>query len=612
VHLIDRRTAETRTVLRCPLQNVRRLAFAPDGRTLATACEREPFVRLWDVTESPSRQRAVTAPQTAEIAALAFSPDGRRLATVDQKKIRFWDPVTGRAQGTLESEQSIQDLMFTPDGHTLLTAGLSLQVWDVGDNIALAKRASTVRPPSAVTRLAVTRDGRRVVAGAVNGMVRLWRLSEDRKLTPEETNFSWTHRGEAVTDLSFGADDKTLFVGVSGKVFLCVLPGGQYNNTLSGAVRKGALSPDGRMLAVVGEDGVVRLWDVKAWRMRSPANQALSRVNSLTFSADGRTLITASRVTGFSIRSRKFLVEDTASLRSTAESIRFWDLATEQEGPSVLPARETMTPPYVVARSADDRLLAAGAEDGSIQIWDQSQREKQTRLFVSDPARLFAHLAELFRALRTTSNPEYAKDTEGVAALAFSPDGRWLAAAGKRGSLRIWETCTWKERWYQRSDAGASPWLVFTPDSSAVVGGRGGQVCVWDTRTGQTRTTLGAKTDAPVLCGVFVPGQDVLAIGTKDGTIGLWYPRSCEVKRLPAGHQDRVTSLAFTPDGKTLASASWDRTVRLWSMRAGREVAALEGHKGRVNAVAFSPDGKVLASGGEIGELLGEVLLWRR
>jgi WD40 repeat protein len=115
-----------------------------------------------------------------------------------------------------------------------------------------------------------------------------------------------------------------------------------------------------------------------------------------------------------------------------------------------------------------------------------------------------------------------------------------------------------------------------------------------------------------VLCGAFVPEQDVLAIGAKDGAISLWNLQNGELKHFPAGHQDRVTSLAFTPDGKTLASVSWDRTVRLWNMRAGREVAALEGHKGRVNAVAFSPDGKVLASGGEIGEVLGEVLLWRR
>src|SRR5262249_30896922 len=108
------------------------------------------------------------------------------------------------------------------------------------------------------------------------------------------------------------------------------------------------------------------------------------------------------------------------------------------------------------------------------------------------------------------------------------------------------------------------------------------------------------------------PAGDVLAFGSKDGLIRLWNVSNGDVKRLPGGHQDRVTALAFAPDGRTLASAGWDRTVRLWNMRASPEGAALEGHNGRINALAFSPDGRVLASGGEVGDAQGEVLFWRR
>jgi WD40 repeat protein len=268
--------------------------------------------------------------------------------------------------------------------------------------------------------------------------------------------------------------------------------------------------------------------------------------------------------------------------------------------------------PYVIARSPDGRLLAAGAEDGSVSIWDLAGRRRRARLFVSEKARVYAQTLELARSLWTNSNPDFDKKTEAIASLAFSPDGRFLAMAGNRGSLHVWETDGWKECGYWQGDVHGSPWIAFIPDSGGVVGSRGGQVCVWEADTGEVRTTLGAEADSPILCGAFLPGKEVIALGSKDGVIRLWNPHSGEVKRLPAGHQDRVTSLAFAPDGKTLASVSWDRTVRLWNLRANREVATLEGHKGRINAVAFSPDGKTLASGGEAGAHCGEVLLWRR
>jgi WD40 repeat protein len=607
VHLFDSRTGSERQLLRCPVENVRCLAFAPDGRTLATSCYGERIVRLWDMTDG--RLRATTAADVSEAAALAFSPDGRRLAAVVGKRVRFWDAASGQALDTLESEQPIEDISFTSDGRSLLTAGGALEAWDVSGSGSLPRKpASSGWVNSTVLRLAVSRDGRRVATGQGDGIVRLWRLSADRKLIADGAELPLTREG-SVTSLGFGPDNRTLLVVTPRTARLCdVSTRGRNEDKLTGALSQGALSPNGRTLAIVEDGGIVRFWDLASWRVQRPSGQALNRVASLVFSADGRSLVTAGPIPFLRIQNRKLIAAETAPLRNTTDSLRFWDATTGRETPSPVPGRETMTVPHVVARSPDGRLLAAGAEDGSISLWDWSKGQWLTRLFVSEKARLYAETSELARRVWTNSRPDYAVNGEAVHALAFSADGRGLAASGNRGSFRVWDTDGWKVcgQWLGRPDG--SPWVTFTPDSGGVVGSRGGQVCVWNARSGEVQATLGVETDSPVLCGVFAPGKEVLALGSKDGAIRLWESRGGSgVKRLPGGHQDRVTSLAFAPDGRTLASGSWDRTVRLWNMAASREVAALEGHKGRVHALAFSPDGAVLASGGD-----GEVLFWRR
>jgi WD40 repeat protein len=66
----------------------------------------------------------------------------------------------------------------------------------------------------------------------------------------------------------------------------------------------------------------------------------------------------------------------------------------------------------------------------------------------------------------------------------------------------------------------------------------------------------------------------------------------------PAGHTDKVTSIAFSPDGEMLASGSDDKTIKLWDLQTGQEIVTLYGHSSYVESVAFSPDSKTLVSGG--------------
>ncbi|MEV0399817.1 protein kinase [Actinoallomurus sp. NPDC050550] len=119
----------------------------------------------------------------------------------------------------------------------------------------------------------------------------------------------------------------------------------------------------------------------------------------------------------------------------------------------------------------------------------------------------------------------------------------------------------------------------------------------WDVATGRGIATIPRRGyDSPTSV-AFSPNGKILATGVYDQTARLWDVATHRSIATLNGHTDGVTAVAFSPDGKTLATASIDHTARLWDVATHHSIATLTGHTGSVNAVAFSPDGKTLATG---------------
>ncbi|MCC7264641.1 MAG: M6 family metalloprotease domain-containing protein [Candidatus Latescibacteria bacterium] len=195
-----------------------------------------------------------------------------------------------------------------------------------------------------------------------------------------------------------------------------------------------------------------------------------------------------------------------------------------------------------------------------------------------------------------------------VRALAFSPQGRWLATGGPDGLVRLWELATRREAGFRGRHLDQVEALAFSPDGRwLAAAGADGVVQVWELQTFRRVAALNRPVKYSVLCLAFAPGGEVLAAGDREGQISLWDVARGELAGALTGHTGAVEAVAFSPDGHWLAAAGFDQTVRLWDLAASSAGAVL--HQGRVpmRSVAFSADSQLLAAGS--GD--GMVYLWQ-
>jgi RNA polymerase sigma factor (sigma-70 family) len=578
--------------------NAYSLAMAPDGRSLMTFDDGDGTFRQWDLLTGGDLRRWRPPKIFAQF--MAFSPDGKTLATANlsDKVVNLWDLEHFGQPRQLVGEGDdggVLHLAFSPDGRNLATAGMggtprggaffgaagqnldpqrgAVRLWDVAKGQEIGHFLVEGCQPRCVTFCA---DGTILAASYSDATIRLYdvRPGKEAALIRAQNAMqgclAFSPNGRILAsgthpDMTSGGDIATIHLwDVLDRKEIRHFPA--HDQFISGL----AFSPDGRTLASAGADNVIRLWEPTSGREIFPSSGHQSGICSLAVSRGDGSVITG----GYD------------------GTIRRWNPLTGQELGRIATLRRPVHDPGLLQRPVFDlgiapsgKLLISGDLGGTVQLWDVDKGTELHRLSTGNGRR--------------------------VGGIAFGPDGRIAAAAGK-----IWDVATGRELAPLRDDRGQALWpwasgsVLASPDGKSFVASDSSAVSLWDATTGRQIRQFATPGQSILSIALSPDGRFLATALQEDRTIRLWHLASGREMAILRGATDVSPTLAFSSDGRLLASGSGDyarsddQSVRLWELVSGREVRRFEGHRAGVTKVAFLPDGRSLVSSSADGTAL--------
>ncbi len=208
---------------------------------------------------------------------------------------------------------------------------------------------------------------------------------------------------------------------------------------------------------------------------------------------------------------------------------------------------------------------------------------------------------------QATSNALPVGQGRTASRLAFSPGGDRLAAVVDGRAILTWDLAAKAGNNVLPQTGQTVTEIAFSADGRLLASfGQGPEITLWDLETGESTLTLSSPTSAPITGILFSPVGHILAVADEDAYISLW-DLERDRSTVLAGHADLIKRLRFDLEGSTLASEGRDAQLMVWGLELGTDPVALPARlDGLVTGLAFSPDAARLASVGTDGE----ILLW--
>ncbi|MEN8218540.1 MAG: WD40 repeat domain-containing protein [Pseudomonadota bacterium] len=469
----------------------------------------------------------------------------------------------------------IKDIVFTPDGRSLVSAGDDklIRVWDIetGQTVRTLRGQIGAGHEGKIYAMALSPDGRWLAAGGFMAGTNTEKVGTIR-----------------LYDFSSGR--------------LIALLSGHTN-----VVNALAFSPDSRILVSGSADFNAILWDVEQRRQLRTLQGHTDDIYAVAFTLDGGRVVTG----------------------SSDHTLRLWRV---RDGKRIATLKGHTDEVVAIAISPQDGIIVSGSgesDDYSIRLWDGQtgrfiktlaiQRTQVSSLSFSPDGRYLVSGVSKGKVCYVRSYPSgkrllnYRGHDNIVLATAVSPDGRWAATGGgSNQEILIWSLPDGRLK-QRLAGVGATTWAVgFSKEKE-------GQTLAWgktynqqgfhQNRLGRLEYSLALPTSqrplgAPREVNLsvdFLRAQDqwrdwTLRTADQNAILEIYHQKvlKASIERSSSDGYDH-RSYTFTPDGQSIISGGMNGVLSAYN-REGSKIGDYVGHSGDVWAVAVSPDGRLLAS----------------
>lgn len=404
-------------------------------------------------------------------------------------------------------------------------------------------------------------------------------------------------------------------------------------------------SPDSKTLAAAGMEWMIRLWDVETWKEKAPLVGHVNTVRSIAFSPDGSKL--AAGIVDDTVRIWDLAkVGPTISLKGHTDDVTgidwagagkhlfsvsrdrkpiIWNVAAEQ--PLATFSRVSDSPLLATALHPNRPLVAAGGYDRWIRILDLSSRSQWTSHSLAGTVRSVAFSPDGRMLAAVGGNGaicllDLPGDWQGhrlrrafrdgestIRGIAFANGGANFVTGAEDGAVKLWDVTGFSGVESRAYSGGLT--ALSLDGKRTVTTAKDGTVTVFDTITNRPLGTLKAPL-SPHVAPVFSSFGELLATGSATGPVTLWDLTTLQSRRVLDECKGEVVGMTFSPTDELLATGDRDGSVRLWDTRTGKLTATLQVGDGkrelRRHFLSFTSDGQTLITGH--GEDDSEIAIW--